>query len=102
MFKDGKPLFLGLAPEGTREYTENWKTGFYYIAVGANVPILPVALDFNTKEVRFLEPIYPTGNIEEDLPKIYALYSGVMPYRPERLSQPLQDVNSKFQSSHDS
>lgn len=96
MFKDGKPLFLGLAPEGTRKYTENWKTGFYYIAVGANVPILPVALDFNTKEVRFLEPVYPTGNIEEDLPKIYEQYGGVMPFHPERLSQPLQDVNKAF------
>lgn len=44
-FKTGEPLFLGLAPEGTRQYTENWKTGFYYLAVGAGVPILPVALD---------------------------------------------------------
>ncbi len=96
MFKDGEPLFLGLAPEGTREYTENWKTGFYYIAVGANVPILPVALDFNTKEVRFLDLVYPTGDIEVDLPKIYAQYGGVVPYRPERLSQPLQDVNKAY------
>lgn len=96
MFKDGEPLFLGLAPEGTREYTENWKTGFYYIAVGANVPILPVALDFNTKEVRFLDLVYPTGDIEVDLPKIYAQYGGVVPYRPKRLSQPLQDVNKAY------
>ncbi len=95
-FKSGEPLFLGLAPEGTRDYTEKWKTGFYYLAVGANVPILPVALDYNTKEVRFLEPVYPTGNIEEDLPKIYAQYGGVMPFYPERLSQPLQDVNKTF------
>ncbi|WP_298980465.1 lysophospholipid acyltransferase family protein [uncultured Psychrobacter sp.] len=95
-FKNNKTLFLGLAPEGTRKYTDSWKTGFYYLAVGANVPILPVALDYNTKEVRFLETVYPTGNIEEDLPKIYAQYGGVMPYHPERLSQPLQDVNQAF------
>ena len=95
-FKNNKTLFLGLAPEGTRKYTDSWKTGFYYLAVGANVPILPVALDYNTKEVRFLEMVYPTGNIEEDLPKIYAQYGGVMPYHPERLSQPLQDVNQAF------
>ncbi|MGE6330453.1 lysophospholipid acyltransferase family protein [Psychrobacter pacificensis] len=95
-FKNNKTLFLGLAPEGTRKYTDSWKTGFYYLAVGANVPILPVALDYNTKEVRFLEMVYPTGNIEEDLPKIYAQYGGVMPYHPERLSQPLQDVNRAF------
>ena len=93
-FKTGKPLFLGLAPEGTREYTESWKTGFYYLAVGAGVPILPVALDYNTKEVRFLSLVHPTGDIEADLPKIYAQYQGVMPRYPERLSQPLQDINS--------
>lgn len=93
-FKTGKPLFLGLAPEGTREYTESWKTGFYYLAVGAGVPILPVALDYNTKEVRFLSLVHPTGDIEADLPKIYAQYQGVMPRHPERLSQPLQDINS--------
>ena len=92
-FKTGKPLFLGLSPEGTRDYTEKWKTGFYYLAMGAGVPILPVALDYNTKEIRFMSLVYPTGNIEADLPKIYAQYQGVIPRHPERLSQPLQEVN---------
>ncbi len=93
-FKTGEPLFLGLSPEGTRDYTQSWKTGFYYLAVGANVPILPVALDYNTKEVRFLTPVYPTGDIEADLPKIYEQYRGVIPRHPERLSKPLQDINN--------
>ncbi len=93
-FKTGEPLFLGLAPEGTRQYTENWKTGFYYLALGAGVPILPVAMDYKTKEVRFLSLVYPSGDIEADLPKIYAQYKGVMPRHPERLSQPLQDINN--------
>lgn len=93
-FKTGEPLFLGLSPEGTRQYTESWKTGFYYLAVGANVPILPVALDYKTKEIRFLSPVYPTGDIKADLPKIYVQYRGVMPRHPERLSQPLQDINN--------
>ena len=92
-FKTGKPLFLGLAPEGTRQYTKDWKTGFYYLAVGAGVPILPIAMDYKTREIRFMSPIYPTGDIEADLPKIYAQYRGVVPRHPERLSQPLQDIN---------
>lgn len=95
-FKNGEPLFLGLSPEGTRDYTESWKTGFYYLAVGANVPILPVALDYNTKEVRFLALVYPTGDIEADLPKIYEQYRGVIPRHPERLSKPLQDINNSI------
>lgn len=93
-FKTGEPLFLGLAPEGTRQYTESWKTGFYYLAMGAGVPILPVALDYKTKEIRFMSLVYPSGDIEADLPKIYKQYKGVMPRYPERLSQPLQDVNN--------
>lgn len=96
-FKNGEPLFLGLSPEGTRDYTESWKTGFYYLALGANVPILPVALDYNTKEVRFLSLVYPTGDIEADLPKIYEQYRGVLPRHPERLSQPLQDINNTIE-----
>ena len=92
-FKTGQPLFLGLSPEGTRKYTESWKTGFYYLALGANVPILPVALDYKTKEIRFLSLVYPTGDMAADLPKIYSQYYGVIPRHPERLSQPLQDVN---------
>lgn len=92
-FKTGKPLFLGLAPEGTRQYTKDWKTGFYYLALGAGVPILPVAMDYKTKEIRFMSPVYPTGDIDVDLPKIYAQYRGVVPRYPERLSQPLQDIN---------
>lgn len=95
-FKSGEPLFLGLAPEGTRKYTTAWKTGFYYLAVGANVPILPVALDYHTKEVRFLSVIYPTGDIESDLSKVYEQYGGVIPRHPERLSQPLQNVNAAY------
>ncbi len=89
-FKTGKPLFLGLAPEGTRKFTKGWKTGFYYLALGANVPIVPVAMDYATKEIRFMHPFYPTGDIERDLPKLYLYYQGVVPYHPDKLSAPLQ------------
>ncbi len=93
-FKTGEPLFLGLSPEGTRQYTKDWKTGFYYLAFGANVPILPVAMDYKTKEIRFMSLVHPTGDIAADLQKIYGQYQGVVPRYPERLSQPLQDVNN--------
>lgn len=91
-FKTGEPLFLALAPEGTRSYTNGWKTGFYYLALGAGVPIIPVAMDYATKEIRFMTPFYPTGDIDADLPKIYQYYQGVVPKRPDRLSKPLQEL----------
>ena len=92
-FKTGKPLFLGLAPEGTRQYTKEWKTGIHNWALGDGEPIVTEAIDYKTKEIRFMTPVYPTGDIDVDLPKIYAQYRGVVPRYPERLSQPLQDIN---------
>ncbi len=92
-FKKGKPLFLGLAPEGKRGYAKEWKSGFYYLATGADVPILPVAMDYKTKEIRFMDLFYPTGDYDKDLQAILAKYKGVEPKCPENLSQPLQDIN---------
>lgn len=91
-FNKEDQLFLGLAPEGTRKYTENWKTGFYYLAVGAGVPILPIAIDYPSKQVRFLPLFYPTGDINADLPKIYDYYEGVTGGVAENMSKPLQDL----------
>lgn len=92
-FNSEDKLFLGLAPEGTRGYTDSWKTGFYYLAVGAGVPILPIAMDYPSKEVRFLPLFYPTGNIDEDLPKIYDYYQGVKGKVFKNMSKPLQDLH---------
>ena len=91
-FNTGKPLFLALAPEGTRGYTQSWKTGFYYLAWQAGVPIIPVAMDYATKEIRFMTPFYPTGDIDVDLPKIYQYFAGVVPKHPQFLSKPLQEL----------
>jgi 1-acyl-sn-glycerol-3-phosphate acyltransferase len=65
---NNKTVFrLAIAPEGTRKAVSSLKTGFYYIAMQANVPIIAVAFDFGKKEVRFEAPFYPTGNLEKDM-----------------------------------
>ena len=92
-FNQQEQLWLGLAPEGTRSYTEKWKTGFYHIAVGAGVPILPIAMDYNTKQMRFMPLFYPTGDYDTDLPKILENYRGVLGKHFEKMSQPLQDLH---------
>lgn len=63
-----KEIFrLGLSPEGTRKKVEVLKTGFYYIALTAKVPIIPVSINFEKKVIDFGNPFDPTGNIESDL-----------------------------------
>ena len=92
-FKQQDQLWLALAPEGTRSYTDKWKTGFYHIAVGAGVPILPIAMDYKTKQIRFMPLFYPTGDYDADLPKILENYRGVLGKHFEKMSQPLQDLH---------
>lgn len=80
-----KDIFrLAMAPEGTREKTDRWKTGFYYIAKAANVPLVLVAFDFGDKAVKFSEPFYPTDNVDADLKKILSFYDGVKGKDPNK------------------
>lgn len=63
-----------VTPEGTRKYQPRWRRGFYYVALGAGVPIVLGYLDYAKKEAGVGPTIYPTGDIEADLEKIMAFY----------------------------
>jgi 1-acyl-sn-glycerol-3-phosphate acyltransferase len=83
IFKDKTEFRLAMSPEGTRKKVEVWKTGFYYISLAANVPIIPVAFDYATKRVIVNQPFYPTGNIEADTLKLRSFYKGIIGKKPE-------------------
>jgi 1-acyl-sn-glycerol-3-phosphate acyltransferase len=68
---------LAVAPEGTRKKVDQWKTGFYYIAVKAGIPIIPVQFDWEKRVIRFLEPFYPTADLTRDLPVIQSKFAPV-------------------------
>ena len=74
---------LTLAPEGTRKKVDEWKTGFYYIAKAARVPIIMFTLDFENKRNLVSEPFYPTENKDKDFDFIYGFYKGVKGKVPE-------------------
>lgn len=82
---DKKDTFrLAVAPEGTRNKVTTLKTGFYYIALKANVPIVPVAFDFGKKEVKLGLPLVPTGNIGDEMQILLEHYKGVIGKIPEK------------------
>lgn len=83
VFAEKEIFRLALAPEGTRKKVESWKTGFYFMALKANVPIVPVAFDYGRKEVVYNKPFYPTGNIEEDFKILQSYYIGIVGKIPE-------------------
>lgn len=66
LFEDKDEFRMAMSPEGTRKRVEEWRTGFYYIAKAAKVPIIMFTLDFNKKENKISEPFYPTDDKEAD------------------------------------
>ncbi len=77
LFDNDEEFRLTLAPEGTRKKVKEWKTGFYYIAKKANVPIIMFTLDFKNKQNKISEPFYPTDNIEADFKYMTSFFEGV-------------------------
>lgn len=76
-FENRAKLHLAITPEGTRSRTATWKTGFYYIAKGAGVPIQLAYLDYGKKEVGITKLFWPTDDEEKDLKEIKAYYANV-------------------------
>ena len=75
-------MALVITPEGTRRKVPEWKRGFYFIAMGAGVPIVPVALDFSQKRILIGEAFTPTGDYAADLPLIKGFYHSEMARNP--------------------
>ena len=82
-FKSHSDLIVIIPPEGTRSKAQRWKTGFYHIAYGANVPIILAAIDATTKTVCFGPAFFPTGDIEVDLPEIQLFYKDKKGINPD-------------------
>ncbi|GGG98599.1 acyltransferase [Polaribacter pacificus] len=83
LFNSKEEFRLALSPEGTRKKVDKWKTGFYYIAKGANVPIVLATLDFGNKEVKISDPYYLTDNKEKDFEYFKSFYENVEGKHPE-------------------
>lgn len=77
--KRKESLVLGIPPEGTRKRSEYWRSGFYHIALGAGVPVVPGYLDYGRKRAGLGDPIDLTGDVRADMDKIRAFYAKVAP-----------------------
>tara|TARA_B100000686_G_scaffold355351_1_gene473233 strand:- start:14212 stop:14760 length:549 start_codon:yes stop_codon:yes gene_type:complete len=83
IFKQKKIFRLALSPEGTRKKVNEWKTGFYYVAKLAKVPICLVAFDYGKKEIVFHPPFYPTMDKNNDINFLKKQFKGVIGKVPE-------------------
>jgi 1-acyl-sn-glycerol-3-phosphate acyltransferase len=88
VLREAERMTLVVAPEGTRRFTDRWKSGFYRIAVAAGVPIVLVGFDYPRKVVVFGPVIEPTGDYERDLPRIQSHFNPGMALKPKNYGQP--------------
>ncbi len=77
LFNNRDWLLLGLSPEGTRSRVDRWRTGFYHIANGAGVPIVPVSFDYSTRVIHFGQALMPSGDMGNDLAALKVFFVGV-------------------------
>lgn len=83
IFNQHQTFRLALSPEGTRKKVTQWKTGFYYIAKAAKVPIVMAAFDYGKRQIKFSEPQYPTDDIELDFKNYKIFFKGVLGKVPD-------------------
>ncbi len=84
LFHKNHRFVLTITPEGTRGYVSKWKTGFYWIAIKAKVPIVMTGFDYGTKTVEMKEPFYPEGDIDKDLATMMAYFRTLKGKYPEK------------------
>ena len=75
-------------PEGTRERVTKWKTGFYHVALGANVPIIMAYIDYAKKKIGFGPSFMPSGDIKKDFVLISEFYKNIQAHDPGKFALP--------------
>ncbi len=83
LFAGNEVLIIAMAPEGTRKRVDKLRSGFYHIAKKAQVPILPVGLDFENKQLVLGEPFFTSNDEEADFKKIITFFSKIKGKNPD-------------------
>ncbi len=95
LFKTHPKLVMLVTPEGTRAKQEQWKTGFYHVAVAAGVPIALAYMDYAKKKTGVGKIVYPSGDYEKDMSEIMAFYENIHAKFPEKFSVDQRYTSSK-------
>ncbi|MCP9235866.1 1-acyl-sn-glycerol-3-phosphate acyltransferase [Lewinella sp. JB7] len=83
LFEEREKFYLCIAMEGTRKKVDRFRTGFYWIAREARVPMVFAKFDFGNRVIEFSKPFYPSGDVREDFDFIYRHFDGVKGLEPK-------------------
>jgi len=85
-FKSREQFILAITPEGTRRKVDHWKSGFYFIAQQAQVPIVTAFIDYGRKMLGFGPWLEPSGDIEKDMPVIQSHFVHIRAKHPAKFT----------------
>lgn len=91
--KSADSIILHIPPSGTRKKTDRWRAGFWHIARGAEIPVIPAYLDGETKTFGYGSPLYMTGRARADMTNIRAFYRnkrGLVPAKESTIRLPFE------------
>ena len=77
-FERHEQFVLALSPEGSRKKVVPWKTGYYHIALGAEVPIMPFIVDQKDRRILFFDTFYPSGDYDKDYERLRGMYTDLL------------------------
>ena len=86
-FNEFQKLVVTIAPSGTRKKRAYWKSGFYWIAYNAQIPILCGYLDYGRKKACLGLSFVPTGDIKKDMDRIREFFKGIRGKNPEQTTR---------------
>lgn len=86
-FENHDDMILVITPEGTRGKVQKWKSGFYWMAKGANVPIVLFYADYKLKILGCGPVIQPSGDYEADVAQMKAFMATKTPKNPDRIAK---------------
>ena len=85
-FEKNDRLAIAITPEATRKPNPDWKLGFYYTALKAQVPIVLAYIDYKDKQIGLTQSIIPSGNVEKEMTEIKNFYRNRQGKHPENFA----------------
>ena len=79
----GEYFWLALTPEGTRSWRPAWRSGFYRVTLSAQVPLVLAVLDYGRRQVRLIDVMTLSGQVDEDMRRIAQVFEGSTGLRQE-------------------
>ena len=90
--REAEDFHLCITPEGTRRLQPEWKRGFYYIALKAELPILLYGLDYKRRLIQCTKQVVPTGDIEREMIEIKQYFEGFQGKHADKFTTGLEKL----------